>query len=68
MNILQDKDIYRIDTNKVSNGEGGFHIHIMKYRKEIAKMSGKGSFVKQHKGKTLLRPSELNKAIRTETN
>jgi hypothetical protein len=59
---------YRIDTNKTAPGEGGFHIHIYRNGKEIAKVSGIGTWAKTHRGKTLLKPSEINNTIRTEIN
>jgi Cu/Zn superoxide dismutase len=59
---------YRIDTNKVAPGEGGFHIHVFRDGKEAAKLSGRGGYVKAHGGKTLLKPSELPKAVRNDLN
>jgi len=59
---------YRIDTNKVAPGEGGFHIHIFRDGDEIAKVNGRGGFVANHKGENLLRPSQLNKTVRNELN
>jgi len=59
---------YRIDTNKVAPGEGGFHLHIYKDGVEVAKVNGKGGYVKAHKGETLLKPSEINKTVRNEIN
>ncbi len=44
---------YRIDTNKVAPGEGGFHLHVYKGKDEIAKINGKGGWVKTHNGKQL---------------
>ena len=57
---------YRIDTNKITQGEGGFHIHVMKDNKEIAKVTGNGGYVKTHKGRNLRKPKELPKSIRKE--
>ena len=59
---------YRIDTNKVAPGEGGFHIHIYRKNKEIAKITGRGGYVKMHKGKFLLSPSQMDKTVRKEIN
>lgn len=59
---------YRIDTNKTAPGEGGFHIHIYRSGKEVAKVSGTGSWVKNHRGNTLLKPSEIDKTIRSDIN
>lgn len=60
---------YRIDTNKVARGEGGFHIHIFRKNEgEIAKLSGTGRFVKSHKGKVLLKPSQVPPQLRREIN
>ena len=59
---------FRIDTNKVATGEGGFHIHIFKKGKEIAKVSGTGSWAKAHKGARMAKPSEVNKQLRREVN
>lgn len=57
---------YRIDTNHITPDEGGFHIHIYKQNKEIAKVTGKGAYVKTHKGKTLRKPTEIPKTVRKE--
>lgn len=57
---------YRVDTNKVAPGEGGFHIHVYNGRKEVAKISGQGNWVKQHGGKTLLKPTEVLEQVRGE--
>ena len=35
---------YGIDTYKVAPGEGGFHIHIYKKNKQIAKITGRGVY------------------------
>ncbi|RLC16896.1 MAG: hypothetical protein DRI57_10555 [Deltaproteobacteria bacterium] len=60
---------YRIDTNKVAQGEGGFHIHIFREDKcEIAKVSGTGRFVKSHKRKALLKPSQIHPQLRRDIN
>ena len=59
---------YRIDTNKVAPGEGGFHVHIYRKFKEIAKVTGRGGYVKTHKNRTLLKPSEMNRTVRREIN
>lgn len=59
---------YRIDTNKVAPGEGGFHIHIYRNGIEVAKVNGKGGWVKNHKGKTLFKPSEIKKDVRNQLN
>jgi len=61
---------YRIDTNKVAPDEGGFHIHIFLAlslskgnEAEIAKLNGRGGFVKAHKGKTLQKPSQMPRPV-----
>ena len=54
---------YRIDTNKVTPDEGGFHIHIFHNEAEIAKLNGRGCFVKAHKGKTLQKPSQMPRPV-----
>jgi RHS repeat-associated protein len=59
---------YRIDTNKVAPGEGGFHIHVYQGDKEIAKVNGRGGFVEMHSKEILLKPSELKKSVRNELN
>jgi len=59
---------YRIDTNKVAPGEGGFHLHITRDKVEVAKVAGTGSFASKHKNKSLLKPSEINKTVRREIN
>ena len=59
---------YRIDTNKVAPGEGGFHLHIYRGNEEIAKITGRGGYVESHKGKALLSPSEMNKIVKKEIN
>ena len=59
---------YRIDTNKVAPGEGGFHIHIYRDGKEVAKLNGKGGWVSSHGVNTLLKPSQINKTVRSEIN
>ena len=66
---FRNKDFsYRIDTNKVAPGEGGFHIHIFRGGKEVAKTTGRGGFVKSHSGQTLLKPSQLPKDVRNDIN
>lgn len=61
--------LYRIDTNKVAQGEGGFHIHIFRKDKgEIAKISGTGRFVKSHKRRELLKPSQIHPQLRKDIN
>jgi RHS repeat-associated protein len=57
---------YRIDTNKITQGEGGFHIHIKRKGKEVAKVTGNGGYVKTHEGKTLSKPQQLPKSVRKE--
>lgn len=59
---------FRIDTNKVAPGEGGFHLHIYRKNQEIAKITGRGGYVETHKGKTLLSPSQMDKTVRKEIN
>ena len=59
---------FRIDTNKVAPGEGGFHVHIYRDGHEIAKINGFGGWVKNHKGNELLKPSEVAKDVRNEIN
>ncbi len=60
---------YRIDTNKVAPGEGGFHIHVYnKWKEEVAKITGRGGWVETHKGKTLLKPSQVIRSLRREIN
>ncbi|RLC09225.1 MAG: hypothetical protein DRI57_22525 [Deltaproteobacteria bacterium] len=60
---------YRIDTNKIARGEGGFHIHIFRKNEgEIAKLTGTGRFVKFHKGKVLLKPSQIPPQLRRDIN
>jgi hypothetical protein len=59
---------YRLDTNKVASGEGGFHIHVYFKGKEIVKVSGNGRWVEQHGGKTMLKPSEVPNLLRTDVN
>ena len=59
---------YRIDTNKVAPREGSFHIHIYRGKKEIAKVSGRGAYTEAYKGKTLLKPSQMNKTVRKKIN
>ena len=59
---------YRIDTNKVAPGEGGFHVHIFRDGDEIAKLNGRGGYVPSHGGNKLLKPSEINKTVRSEIN
>ncbi|MDM8523216.1 hypothetical protein QUF80_07585 [Desulfococcaceae bacterium HSG8] len=54
---------YRIDTNKVAPGEGGFHLHIFQSDMEIAKVNGRGGFVKTHKGNILRKPSQLPRPV-----
>jgi RHS repeat-associated protein len=59
---------YRIDTNKVVPGEGGFHIHLYRGKTEVAKISGKGGWVKRHEGNLLHKPSQVSKDIRQDIN
>ncbi|PDS21958.1 polymorphic toxin-type HINT domain-containing protein, partial [Flavobacterium branchiophilum] len=59
---------YRIDTNKITPGEGGFHIHIYKDGKEVAKVMGTGGWSKGHRGNTLLKPSEIDSEVKKEIN
>ncbi|MBM9614519.1 hypothetical protein JWJ90_09475 [Desulfobulbus rhabdoformis] len=59
---------YRIDTNKVAPGEGGFHVHVYKGKDEIAKLNGKGGWVKTHEGKELLKPSQVPKDVKQDLN
>ncbi|APR85499.1 Rhs family protein [Minicystis rosea] len=59
---------YRIDTNKVAPGEGGFHIHVYRKGEEVAKLSGKGGYVKMHRGTELAKPSELPRSVRNDIN
>lgn len=49
-------------------GEGGFHIHIFRDATEIAKVTGRGGYCVSHRGRTLLRPSEIDKTVRNEIN
>lgn len=49
-------------------GEGGFHIHIYRNGTEVAKVSGTGNWAYSHRGKTLLKLSEINKTVKTEVN
>jgi len=62
-NFPDSKYSYRIDTNKIASNEGGFHIHIFQDETEVAKLNGRGGFVKAHKGKILLKPSQLPRHI-----
>ena len=57
---------YRIDTNNISQGEGGFHIHVYQKGKEVAKVTGKGKYVKRHGGEILKKPTEIDKIVRKE--
>ncbi len=59
---------YRIDTNKVARGEGGFHIHVYRGGNEVAKLNGRGGYVVSHKGSKLLKPSQLSKGVRNDLN
>ncbi|MBF0227905.1 MAG: hypothetical protein HQK76_20865 [Desulfobacterales bacterium] len=59
---------YRLDTNKVAFGEGGFHVHVYFKGNEVAKVSGNGKWVKQHGGNTMLKPSEAPRPLRTDVN
>ncbi|MEW6173813.1 MAG: hypothetical protein AB1510_12245, partial [Bacillota bacterium] len=59
---------YRIDTNKVAPGEGGFHIHIYRNGVEVAKVNGRGGYATSHGGRILQKPSELDKTVRNEIN
>jgi hypothetical protein len=59
---------YRIDTNKVAPGEGGFHLHVYRGKDEIAKINGKGGWVKRHEGNILHKPSQVSKDIRQDIN
>lgn len=54
---------YRIDTNKTVPGEGDFHIHIFHGEREIAKLNGRGGFVKAHRGKILQKPAQLPRPV-----
>ena len=67
-NFSESGFTYRIDTNKIAPGEGGFHLHVMQKGKEVAKLNGFGGYVKNHKGRTLLKPSQMNKNVRKEIN
>ena len=59
---------YRIDTNKVRKEEGRFHIHISDAGgSEVAKVTGKGAWV-SHRGKKLLKPSEVPTIVRVQVN
>jgi RHS repeat-associated protein len=57
---------FRIDTNKITEGEGGFHIHIYRGKEEVAKVMGTGVYSAAHKGKKLRKPSELPKSVTRE--
>jgi uncharacterized protein RhaS with RHS repeats len=59
---------YRLDTNKVASGEGGFHVHVYCDEEEVAKISGKGRWAKQHGGRKLLKPSQAPRDLRRDVN
>jgi hypothetical protein len=59
---------YRIDTNRVQPGEGGFHVHVYQNGAEVAKITGNGKYVKTHSNATLKKPSEIPKAVRNDIN
>ncbi len=60
---------FRVDTNKIASDEGGFHIHVYRKGKEIAKINGRGGWQVAHGGKKLPeKPSTVPKIIRDEIN
>jgi RHS repeat-associated protein len=63
------KHTFRIDTHNLSPGER-FHVHIYNAKgKEIAVIQGRGTngiWRETHRGQTLLKPSEVSEALRTD--
>jgi hypothetical protein len=63
------RDGYTTRIDPAAPGEGGFHTHVYdKSGTEVAKVTGKGKYVKEHSGKRLAKPSELPNAVRNDIN
>lgn len=60
---------FRIDTNRVSAGEGFFHVHIYDdFGVERAVVQGNRTWRKAHRGRVLDGPHEIPKLLRTDIN